>query len=83
MELERITELEDFRGLLYEIRDLAKGGAMYAANISDDKIDGPFNLAMYNVISKNAQAILSLFDIIEFMPEVGQRVELKCRGIEA
>jgi hypothetical protein len=30
MELVRITELEDFRGLLYEIRDLSIGGAMYA-----------------------------------------------------
>jgi hypothetical protein len=83
MEVARITELEDFRGLLYEIRDLAIGGAMYASYISEDKIDAPFNLAMYNVISRNASAILRLFDIIEFMPEVGQRVELKCKAVEA
>jgi len=61
--------LESFRGLLYEIRDLSIGGAAYAANISEDKIDAPFNLAMYNVIARNAQAVLDLFDIIEFMPE--------------
>ena len=57
--------LETFRGLLYEIRDLSKGGAMYAANVSDVSIDADFNLAMYNVIQRNAQTILSLFDIIE------------------
>ena len=83
MELERITELEDFRGLLYEIRDLAKGGALYAFYITESEMVGSFNLAMYNVISKNASAILRLFDIIEFMPEVGQKVKLKCREIEA
>jgi len=33
-------ELENFRGLVCEIRDLSIGGAMYAAEISCDKIDG-------------------------------------------
>ena len=61
--------LESFRGLLYEIRDLSIGGATYAANVSEDKIDAPFNLAMYNVIARNAQTLLDLFDILDFMPE--------------
>ena len=54
--------LESFRGLLYEIRDLSIGGAMYASNISSDKIDGPFNLAMYNIIARNANTILGLIE---------------------
>ena len=77
--------LESFRSLLYEIRDLSKGGAMYAANISDDKIDGPFNLAMYSVIAKNAQIILRLFDIIEFLPEtkvIEQKIKLHYRAVD-
>ena len=61
--------LESFRGLLYEIRDLSRGGAMYAGNISEDKIDGPFNMAMYNVIAEKADTLLGLFDILDFMPE--------------
>ena len=69
-------QLETFRGLLYEVRDLAKGGSMYAANISGDNIDACFNLAMYSVIERNAQTILRLFDIIEF-GEVGEAVERK------
>jgi hypothetical protein len=83
MEFVKITELEDFRGLLCEIRDLSIGGAMYAANISSNKIDGPFNLAMYNVISKNANIALRLFDIIEFMPEVEQKIKLEYKAVEA
>jgi hypothetical protein len=70
--------LETFRGLLYEIRDLAKGGRMYAANISDASIDADFNLAIYCVIERNAQTILRLFDIIEFCPdEVETAIEHK------
>ncbi|MCL2007403.1 MAG: hypothetical protein FWG77_04895 [Treponema sp.] len=69
-------QLETFKGLLYEIRDLAKGGGIYASNISDDSIDAAFNLAMYSVIQRNAQTILRLFDIIEF-GEVGEAVERK------
>ena len=71
-------QLEDFRGLLYEIRDLAKGGGMYASNITDNNIDAAFNLAMYNVIERNAQSILRLFDIIEFCPgKVEMAIEQK------
>ena len=70
--------LESFRGLLYEIRDLAIGGAGYAANVSDDKVDGPFNMAIYNVIAKNAQTILGLFNVIEFTPEQ-KAIEQKIR----
>ena len=83
MELIKITELEDFRRLLYEIRDLAIGGAIYAANISNSEKDGPFNLAMYNVISKNADMVLRLFDIIELIPEVKQKVRLEYEAVEA
>ena len=61
--------LESFRGLLYEIRDLSRGGAMYAGNVSEDKVDGPFNMAMYNVIAEKADTPLGLFDILDFMPE--------------
>ena len=60
--------LETFRNLLYEIRDLSKVGAYYAGNLMDDEIGGPFNFAMYSVIQKNADIILSLFDVIEFCP---------------
>ena len=71
---------ESFRGLLYEIRDLSKGAAIYAADISGDSIDGPFNLAMYNVIAEKADAVLGLFDVIEFLPEieaVKRKIELQ------
>jgi hypothetical protein len=81
MELVRITELENFRGLLCEIRDLAIGGAMYAANISNEKTGGPFNLAMYNVISRNANIVLRLFDIIEFMPEIERKIKLEYKEV--
>ena len=69
-------QLETFRGLLYEIRDLSKGGGMYASNISGDNIDAAFNLAMYSVIERNAQTILRLFDLIEF-GEAGEAIERK------
>ena len=82
MEHVSITELENYRGLLYEIRDLSVGGSMYAANISSDKIDAPFNLAMYNVISRNATIMLHLFDIIERIPEVEQKIKLEYKTIE-
>jgi len=83
MELIKITELDNFRGLLYEIRDLVIGGAMYAANISSDEKDSPFNLAMYSVISRNADIILHLFDIIEFIPEVEQKIKLEYKATGA
>jgi hypothetical protein len=76
MEVIKITELEDFRKLTYEIRDLSIGGAMYAANISSDEKDAPFNLAMYDVISRNADIVLRLFDIIEYMPEVKEKIRM-------
>jgi len=69
-------QLESFRELLFEIRDLANGGMMYAANVSDCNADASFNIAMYSVIERNAQTILHLFDIIEFS-EVGKAIEEK------
>jgi len=69
-------ELEDFRALVYEIRDLSRGAAVYAANISKDETEGPFNPAAYNVIYRNADTVLRLFDIIERMPEVEEKIEL-------
>jgi len=56
---------------------------MYASYITDSKIDGPFNLAMYNVISKNANVALRLFDIIELMPEVEQKINIEYKAVEA
>jgi hypothetical protein len=38
---------------------------------------------MYNVISKNANMALRLFDIIEFMPEVEQKIKLEYKAVEA
>ena len=75
MELVKVTELENYRALLYEIRDLAIGAAMYAGNVSSNQKDSAFNAAMYSVISRNADIILSLFEIIEFIPEVEKKLK--------
>jgi hypothetical protein len=81
MEVIRITELENYRSLLYEIRDLATGGARYVADMSGDKKDIAFNFAMFNTISRNAAVILRLFDTIEFMPEVEEKIRLEYRTV--
>jgi len=69
--------------LLYEIRDLATGAGLYAANVSSDQRDSPYNVAMYSVISRNADIILRLFDIIEFIPEVEKKLKSEYMVVRA
>ena len=58
------------RGLLYEIRDLAKGGSCYACNTNLAEHDTPFILTMFSVIERNVGSILGLFDDLERIPGV-------------
>ena len=62
---------EEVRGLAYEIKDLAAGGRMYAANLMDEDHSEPFMLAMFCVIERNAAAVLELFNSLELIPAIG------------
>ena len=65
-------DFEDVRGMILDIKELAKGGKYYASYAMKDDAHGDFFFAILNVITKDTEVILELFDRIELLPEINQ-----------
>jgi len=60
---------EENRGLLYEIRDLSRGGMEYASNVVvNGGLNPDYCRAMFCVLRRNADSLLKLFDALERIP---------------